>query len=91
MLPIHVHTIHIVHSHTPLGCSSETSLYALMPSLLDETLRLWVIIHRQGLKEELLNDLREHGLSKEGLPKAIGGEWSYEMCAQWQDLRTRFE
>mmetsp|Transcript_10100 Transcript_10100/g.20854 ORF Transcript_10100/g.20854 Transcript_10100/m.20854 type:complete len:855 (-) Transcript_10100:41-2605(-) len=42
-------------------------------------------------KNETLQELMKHGLSREGLPECVGGIWSYDRFPIWQELQLRME
>ena len=48
-------------------------------------------IHRYPRKPDYVAALQAFGLSREGLPRCVGGLWSYKQHVQWQNDRTRLE
>ena len=48
-------------------------------------------IHREESEQTLLTNLERHGLSRESLPKCIGGAWDVSQLAEWQGVRIRNE
>ena len=50
-----------------------------------------VQVHKGSSVEELAASLIAFGIPAEGLPKSLGGSWSYERFAHWLDFRVRYE
>jgi hypothetical protein len=50
-----------------------------------------VKVHVCESRSRFASKLSDHGLSKDGLPKAFGGGWGLEEFLQWQELRIRNE
>mmetsp|Transcript_7803 Transcript_7803/g.21759 ORF Transcript_7803/g.21759 Transcript_7803/m.21759 type:complete len:468 (+) Transcript_7803:43-1446(+) len=50
--------------------------------------RFW---HSCDNNSQIIEALAEHGITKESLPTSIGGDWSYDNIATWQEQRIRIE
>jgi hypothetical protein len=44
--------------------------------------------HAATSKDELASRLEAFGMMKSGLPQCLGGEWEYNKCVHWQELRN---
>jgi hypothetical protein len=47
--------------------------------------------HYSQNKEKIVQSLESHGISKRGLPRRIGGSWSYEGFSDWLIERARMD
>mmetsp|Transcript_2166 Transcript_2166/g.4384 ORF Transcript_2166/g.4384 Transcript_2166/m.4384 type:complete len:1086 (-) Transcript_2166:121-3378(-) len=63
------------------------TLMAFFPKLGDSN----KFFHYFADTSDLLESLEKHGLSREGLPESIGGSWSYDDVANWQERQIRME
>lgn len=91
-LPIHIRAVHLIQSYAegqPL-ISREKGL-ASMRQVFGHVVDERVIFHDRSTKGSIVEAMRREGLSKEGLPKTIGGEWGFEHFIQWMELQTRLE
>ena len=48
-------------------------------------------IHRYPRKRDYVSALAAFGLSRQGLPRCVGGLWSYRWFVAWQNERTKIE
>jgi hypothetical protein len=48
-------------------------------------------IHASEDKEEIVQSLESHGISRNGLPRCIGGSWSYERFSDWLTERAQMD
>ena len=86
ILPFKVNTLHILDlasekDHVQQFEHTHGFLLSRIPSPL----------HRYASKQDYAKALAAFGLSRQGLPRSLGGLWSYQLFVQWQNERTRIE
>jgi len=100
VLPRHVKALHLVEWSTkgaPTDAGQKrrkTSLkktVSTVHQLFGDSVVRKTYIYPTSSKEDIAEKLSKFGLSREGLPKSLGGEWGYAKLTQWQELRTRLE
>jgi hypothetical protein len=62
-----------------------------MTNLLGPRLANLTHVYYEATDQELVERLKKHDFTKEGLPDWIGGSWSVEQFKRWLELRLRFE
>jgi hypothetical protein len=48
-------------------------------------------VHASENKDEIVQSLESHGISRSGLPRFIGGSWSYERFSDWLTERAQID
>ena len=48
-------------------------------------------VHTAASKQEILADMKAFGISRQGLPRCLGGSWSYRQVGEWLNERIRLE
>lgn len=50
-----------------------------------------IILHGSRGKDDWVREMLQYGISKESLPKSIGGEWDYESFMDWFNFRAKLD
>jgi hypothetical protein len=82
-----------------LGCRPEVSSEAdyrngpIQATIkqLDPSIQSKVVVHICESRGGFAQKLGAYGMSRDGLPKALGGNWGFQEFVQWQELRIRRE
>lgn len=91
-LPVRIKALHVICREA--GHRKNTSAKKIglaISQLFGNSLESRTITHSALSREEIVRQFDAYGLSKEGLPKILGGDWGYQKLTQWQELRSRLE
>jgi hypothetical protein len=90
-MPMRLYSVHLV-------CQPQrrSGVEQIIPTLIQlmGTYVFWksTTIHMANTKEELLDKLQKHELSRHSVPSVFGGSWTYdEIYEQWKPQRIRIE
>jgi hypothetical protein len=91
-LPVRIKALHVICREAGNRKNISAKKIGLAVSqLFGNSLESRTITHSALSREEIVRQLDVYGLSKEGLPKSLGGDWGYQKLTQWQELRSRLE
>jgi hypothetical protein len=91
-LPVRIKALHVICREAGHRKNISAKKIGLAVSqLFGNSLESRTITHSALSREEIVRQLDAYGLSKEGLPKILGGDWGYQKLTQWQELRSRLE
>ncbi|GAX19169.1 hypothetical protein FisN_15Lu340 [Fistulifera solaris] len=100
VMPIRVNHVHVLALNMNSRDASHDDGHSV-EARLKETMHILDFQRSVGLcsvdahigtsREDLLRRLVSHGYSKEGLPKTVFGELSFDDFVKWQELRVRYE
>jgi hypothetical protein len=86
-----VHVIQRIPRITPTSCLSRL-LVSFVNVVFGHFLRgCQTYVHASEDKEEIVQSLESHGISRHGLPRFIGGKWSYEQFLDWLTERAQMD
>ena len=91
--PVHLKRV-LLLSCCPTGISESMFCNGPMREMkqqLDPMIQNKVTIHTGTSWDQFASQLVDHGMSREGVPKELGGNWSLADFLQWQELRARSE
>lgn len=89
VIPVRVEAVHAftVSPHNrPAGLLS-----GFAKRILGEQFAGRIYTHSLFSRPEVIRVLESFGMSRNSLPKSIGGQWGIERFVEWTELRTRFE
>jgi hypothetical protein len=91
--PVKLKAIHLVK------CMSKWANNCLAQAFLSGMLKVFghlvqgcqVYCHASQVREKIVQSLESHGMSRRGLPRRVGGSWSYERFSDWLIERVRMD
>jgi hypothetical protein len=89
VIPVRVEAIHVFTvspNSRPAGL-----LTGFANAILGEQYSGRIFAHSLFSRPEAIRVLESFGMSRNSLPKSIGGQWGIERFVEWTELRTRFE
>ena len=90
-MPMRIYRFH----HITRPAAGRRSIFETVLPLVNQALGSYIwssaIFHIGERKADLLEKLRAHRLSKEGIPELLGGEWSYDDFDTWLGERVVVE
>lgn len=89
VIPVRVEAVHaftVSPNNKPTGMLTEFA-----KGILGEQFSGRIYAHSLFSRPEVIRALESFGMSRNNLPKSIGGQWGIERFVEWTELRTRFE